>query len=82
MKITSCCRREGDVIAQAFEALDQATGSIRTGELIQISVTQVVVGNLLIEHMIGGDQNLVGDRDGGAFIPAGRALRRENFSRK
>src|SRR6516165_3748438 len=57
---------KGDLVAEAIEAADQGAGralAVRCVEMIGAEIFERGAGG---EHVIGGDQDLVPDRDGGA----------------
>jgi len=39
-------------------------------EIVQVEISQVVVGNVLRKHVVDGDQNPVGDCHCRALVPA------------
>ena len=52
---------EGDPVAEAFEAALEVGDGAGLADLVEIGVSQFVVGQSLGEHVVGGDENLVGD---------------------
>ena len=62
---------EDDAIAKAFEAaLEVCDGSGLT-DLIEIGFAEVAVRQVLGEHVIGGDENFVGDGERSAQAAGG-----------
>src|SRR5438105_15445330 len=47
---------------------EPSCGELGFGKLIQIGVTQVIVGDLVREHVIGSHQDLVSDAYGSALV--------------
>src|SRR5689334_22288836 len=58
--------RRDDLVAEAFEAVDEPAGSTFLVDAVQVVFAQVLVGLVGGKHVIDGDQDLVGDRQGGA----------------
>ena len=52
--------------------MDEVAGQVMRVELIQVQITQIVVGNALGKHVIDGDQDLMGDGHCRSFVPASR----------
>jgi hypothetical protein len=64
--------RQGDGVAQAFQSMNQVASQVILVELIQIEVAEIVVGDVLGDHVIDGYQDLMADRHRGTLIPAPR----------
>ena len=54
-------------MAEAFELGDQAAGVGVVVAALEPVRTEVAVGLVPVEHVVGADQDRVGDRDLGAF---------------
>ena len=52
--------------------MNQVSGEVLLVELVEVKISQVVVGDLLGKHVIDGDQDFVGDRDHGPLVAAPR----------
>ena len=50
--------------------MNQVASQVVLVELVQIEVAEIVVGDVLGDHVIDGDQDLMGDRHRGTLIPA------------
>src|SRR5574337_2115794 len=57
---------EGDVIAEAFEAPFEVGDGSGLADLVEIGFSEVVVRQPFVQHVIGADENFVGDGEGGA----------------
>jgi hypothetical protein len=57
---------EGDAIAEAFEAAFEVGDGSGLADLVEIGFAEVAVGQVLGEHVIGGDEDLVSDGESGA----------------
>jgi hypothetical protein len=55
---------QGHRVAQALEAVDEAPFHCLTIPLIEVIASQVAVDGPLCQHVIGNDQDGVGDGDG------------------
>jgi len=73
--------RELDLEAKALETADEVAGDLGLVETIKGCLSEFVVRNTFGKHVIGDDENLVAEGDGGALYPL-RALRRWNLSFK
>jgi hypothetical protein len=49
--------------------MNEVTRKVVLVELVQVKVSQIVVGDVLGEHVIDRGQDLVGDGNGGPFVP-------------
>lgn len=67
-----------DGVAQTFQAMHQVSSKVVLVELVQVKISQVVVGDLLGKHVIDRDQDFVGHRHHCAFVPAS-CLETEKF---
>jgi hypothetical protein len=56
-------RLQRDAKAETFQATDEVSRQVLLTEFVQIEVSQVIVGNLLVQHMVDGHQNLVRHRN-------------------
>jgi hypothetical protein len=61
-----CTRFEDDAIAETFEAAFEVGDGSGLADLVEIGFAELAVGQVLSEHVIGGDEDLVGDGEGGA----------------
>ena len=61
---------EGDAIPEAFEAAFEVGDGSGLADLVEIGFAELAVGQVLSEHVIGGDEDLVGDGEGGAEAAA------------
>ena len=52
---------EGDAIPEAFEAAFEVGDGSGLADLVEIGFAEIAVGQVLSEHVIGGDEDLVGD---------------------
>jgi hypothetical protein len=57
-------------VAQTFQTMNQVAGEMVLVEFVEVKISQVVVGNLLGEHVVDRYQDLVGHGHGGPFVAA------------
>ena len=50
--------------------MDEVAREMFFVDVIEVKVSQIIVGNLLGEHVVNSDQDLVGDGDGSPFVAA------------
>src|SRR5271166_7087237 len=55
---------EGDVVAEAFEAAFEVGDGSGLTDLVEIGFAEIAIGQVLGEHVIGRDEDLVGDGEG------------------
>src|SRR5208337_4138920 len=76
MKIAASASRglgigfEDDAIAEAFEAAFEVGDGSGVANLVEIGFAEIAIGQVLSEHVIGGDKNFVGDGERGAQAAA------------
>ncbi len=58
------------MIAEAFEAALEVGDGSGLADLIEIGFAEVAIGQVVGEHVIGGDKDLVGDGEGCAQAAA------------
>src|SRR5208337_3608399 len=61
---------EGDVVAEAFEAAFEVGDGSGLADLVEIGFAEIAIGQVLGEHVIGRDEDLVGDGEGCAQAAA------------
>ncbi len=61
---------EGDVVAEAFEATFEVGDGLGLADLVEIGFAEIAIGQVLGEHVIGRDEDLVGDGEGCAQAAA------------
>src|ERR1700747_1035517 len=62
--------RQRHNIAETFQTMNQVAREMILIEFVEVKISQVVVGNLLREHMVDRYQDLVGHGHGGPFVAA------------
>src|SRR5487761_153349 len=60
----------GDGVAEAAEPLDQALLGALTQAALEIGFAEIVVGGVITQDVIGGDQQAMADGHGGLLRPA------------
>jgi hypothetical protein len=63
---------EGDLVTEAFDAALEVGDGAGLADLVEVGLAQVLVGNPLRQHVVGGDKNFVGNgkrRAHGASAP-------------
>src|SRR6516225_12138445 len=61
---------EGNAIAEAFEASFKVCDGSGLTDLVEIGCAEVATGQVLSEHVVGGDEDFVGDCERGAQAAA------------
>jgi hypothetical protein len=55
---------EGDAIAEAFKAAFEVGDGSSVADLVEIGFAEIAIGQVLREHVIGADEDFVGDGPG------------------
>jgi hypothetical protein len=61
---------ECDAIAEAFEAAFEVGDGSGLADLVEIGFSEIAIGQVLSEHVIGGDEDFVSDGERGAQAAA------------
>ena len=61
---------KGGGITQAFQTMNEVAGAVVLVELVQVEISQVVVGDLLGKQVIDRRQDPMGYGHRGALVPA------------
>src|SRR5208337_5339918 len=61
---------EDDAITEAFETTFEVGDGSGVADLVEIGFAEIAIGQVLSEHVIGGDENFMGDGERGAQAAA------------